>query len=130
MNKNKLLLAIVPEVVGVLGVLLGYDVVSLWQNFYYKQKKPLIDFVPGGGFILIFCFLLLAGVILQFILFRFLYKIKGTARFLIVITAVAIFLIFFLYIFSKSFSMGVFLSPGFLLYSLLNYATHKKLSSS
>jgi hypothetical protein len=128
MNQKKALLGITCSIVGVLGVLFLFDVVSFVEDLYFKQNRSLVDFLPGGGFILAFCFLLFIGVVLQIILFRFLYPLKNLFKALITVV-IAVLIVLITYIFSQPLDTGIFFSIGFLVYTMLNFFTNKKLSS-
>jgi len=128
MNQKKAVLNITCSIVGVLGVLFIFDVVSLIEDLYFKQKRSIVSFLPGTGFILAFCFFLFIGVVLQIILFRFLYRLKSLFKALITIV-IAVLIISTAYIFSKSFDTGIVLSIGFVVYTMLNFLTQKKLST-
>lgn len=128
MNNKKALLNITCSTVGVLCVLFVYDILSFLENLYFKQKRSLVNFLPGGGFILAFCFFMFIGVVLQIVLFKFLYPLKSLFKMLITVV-IAIVVVLTSCVFSKSFDTGIVLSIGFMVYTTVNFSTYKKLST-
>jgi hypothetical protein len=127
MNKRPILY-LVPAILGVLIVFGIYDFTSAIQNFYYHQKRPLNDFFSGVAFLLIFILISTIAIILQFILFRFLFRIDRFLKYLTIILGISILIFLSYYFLDSSFDNGISFSIGFFVYAIPNYFIYKKLT--
>jgi len=127
MIKNRFITKyILPVVFGVLGVFVIADAISLFQNFYYHQKRNLTDFLPGAGFLFALIFLWFVMFVLQIVLFQFLYRLKLFIKFASVIVAVSTVLTALSYAFGQPIDTALLYAVGFLIYSILNYFVHRR----
>jgi len=127
MNK-KPVIYLIPPILSILIIFGICDLISLIQNFYYYQNRSLSDFIPGLGFYVAFLMILMLAIILQYILFRFLFRIKRLFIYFIIVLIISIAILIIIY-YTKNFDFGAFSSLGFFTYSIINYLTYKKLST-
>jgi len=114
---------ILPPIFGLLSISIVYELISLFQNFYYKQERHLSDFLPGAGFCMFFLVSLSIAIILQFALFKYVYKFNKFIIFLVIISSI---LLITTFIFANSVNESLLLSSGLILYLIVNYFTYKR----
>ncbi len=117
-----------PVTLGLLITFSALDAISVFQNFYYNQRKSVLEFLPGWGFLFAMVSFTLIGSILQIILYKFLFRLNNFLRFFIAIVFIGIIILLIIF-FSSELFYGEFVSACFVGYSLINYFVYKAIST-